>query len=274
MERNKVIDSVAGIMITYMVFTHICQHFGYEQSAIYMTLEHIFYFFMPWFFFKAGMFFKIGDYKIILQKSFNRLIRPFILYSLIGHICYCGICYLQGDLHLSTLVPYDSLLFQGSIPGNLPLWFLLTLFLCRIIFNFLTKKDVSVYWIAFFSLLLAFGLHLIDFKHPFYIANTMTGLFFMSVGYICANQKEITPPFLIICLLLYVVSLLFPNFVGMRSNHLYYGVYMLWIIYSVCGIILMNFIGYKFLNNVKVLSFLGAYSMEIYCLHWIVLLFL
>ena len=194
MERNNAIDSVAGIMITYMVFTHVCQHFGYEHSAIYMALEHILYFFMPWFFFKAGMFFKIED-NVIMKKSCKRLIRPFVLYSLIGHICYSSVCYLQGNLHLSTLIPYYSLLVQGSIPGNLPLWFLLTLFLCRIIFNFLVKKKVSVYWIALASLLLAFGLHLIDFKQPFYLANTMTGVFFMSVGYICTRQVKITPPY-------------------------------------------------------------------------------
>lgn len=140
MERNKAIDSAAGILITYMVFTYICQHFGYEQSTIYMALEHIFYFFMPWFFFKAGMFFKMEDYQTLFKKSCTRLIRPFILYSLIGHICYCGICYLQDNFHLSTLVPYYSLLMEGSIPGNLPLWFLLTLFTCRIILNFLQKK--------------------------------------------------------------------------------------------------------------------------------------
>lgn len=273
MERNKAIDSVAGILIIYMVFTHVCQHFGYEQSAIYMALEHIFYFFMPWFFFKAGMFFKIEDSKTLFNKSYTRLICPFILYSLIGHICYCGICYLQGNFHLSTLVPYYSLLMEGSIPGNLPLWFLLTLFACRIIFNFLYKK-VPVYLVAFASLVLAFGLHLIDFKHPFYVASTMTGLFFMSVGYILTKQMKITPPILLVCLLTYVLSLSFPSFVGMRSNHLYYGVYILWILYSVCGIVLMNFVGYKFLNNTKILSSLGKYSMEIYCLHWIPLLFL
>ena len=195
MERDKAIDSVAGIMITYMVFTHVCQHFGYEHSVIYMTLEHIFYFFMPWFFFKAGMFFKVEDNKVILNKSYNRLIRPFILFSLIGHICFCIVCYLQGNLHMSTLVPYYSLLMQGSIPGNLPLWFLLTLFLCRIIFIFFAKNDITVYWIALASLLLAFGLHLIDFKQPFYIANTVTGVFFMSFGYIYIRQMKITPPF-------------------------------------------------------------------------------
>lgn len=273
MERNKAIDSVAGIMITYMVFTHVCQHLGYEHSAIYMTLEHIFYFFMPWFFFKAGIFFKIEDNKIILKKSFNRLICPFILYSLIGHICYCGICYLQGNFHLSLLVPY-SLLLQESIPGNLPLWFLLTLFICRIIFNFLVKKGLCIFWIAFASLLLAFGMHLIDFKQPFYIANTMTGIFFISVGYICTRQVKISPPILLSCLIIYMLSMIYPSFVGMRSNHLYYGSYMLWIVYSLCGIIFMNFLGCKFLNNTKVLSFLGTYSMEIYCLHWIPLLFL
>lgn len=274
MERNKSIDSVAGLMITYMVFTHICQHYGYEKSSVYMALEHILYFFMPWFFFKAGMFFKIGDNKTVLKKSFDRLIRPFILYSLIGHICYCGICYLQGDFHLSTLVPYYSLLMQGSIPGNLPLWFLLTLFFSRIAFNVVMNKGCSPYWIAAVSLLLAFVLHVVNSKQPFYLANTMTGVFFMSVGYLYAKRAKITPPILLAYLLVYLMSQSFPSFVGMRSNHLYYGFYLLWIIYSVSGIVLINFLARKFLNNTKILSFLGTYSMEIYCLHWIPLLFI
>ena len=193
MERNKSIDSVAGMMITYMVFTHVCQHYGYDDSTIYMTLEHIFYFFMPWFFFKAGMFFKIGDNKTILKKKYSRLIRSFIIYSLIGHVCYCTICYVKGDLHLSTLVPYNSLLMQGSIPGNLPLWFLLTLFLCCIVFNAIIRKGCSPYWIAAVSLLIAFALHIMDFKQPFYIANTMTGVFFMNMGYLYARRAKITP---------------------------------------------------------------------------------
>ena len=86
----------------------------------------------------------------------------------------------------------------------------------------------------------------------------------------CKNH----PPILVFCLLIYIISQLIPSFVGMRSNHLYYGFYLLWILYSVSGIVLINYIGSKFLNKTKILSILGKYSMEIYCLHWILIMFI
>lgn len=194
MERNKAIDSVAGIMITYMVFTHICQHFGYEHSAIYMTLEHIFYFFMPWFFFKAGMFFKFGDNKTICYKGIKRLLFPFVKYSLIGHICYCLLCYFNGNIDWSVIFPYRSFLMEGSIPGNLPLWFLLSLFLCRVIFNELQNRKVPIYLVAIISVLVALMLHKIDFIQPFYVANVWTGMFFMTMGYFVKKYNLSSPP--------------------------------------------------------------------------------
>lgn len=277
MKRNKAVDFVAGIMITYMVFTHVCQHLDYDKSPLYVNMEHVFYFFMPWFFFKAGMFFHMGESKEVFKKSFDRLIRPFILYSFIGHLCYLVVCYIKGSFHLSTLIPWHSLLMQGSIPGNLPLWFLLSLFCCRIILNELIKRGISVSWIIVLSLLGAYYLHLINFEGPFYFANTLTGLFFMSLGYKCGP-----PRLLYVCILIYAISLAYPSFVGMRSNHLYYGFYLLWIIYSVCGILMANYIGSVVIKHscakrvpiIKILNLIGEYSMEIYCIHWIVLLFI
>lgn len=40
MERNKSIDSAAGLMILYMVFTHVCQHYDFNHSKVYVILEH------------------------------------------------------------------------------------------------------------------------------------------------------------------------------------------------------------------------------------------
>ena len=88
MNRNESIDTAAGIMILYMIFTHVCQHYHLENSTVYITCEHLLYFFMPWFFFKAGMFFKIGENKEVINKGIRRLLKPFILYSLLGHISY------------------------------------------------------------------------------------------------------------------------------------------------------------------------------------------
>ena len=41
MERDNAVDSVAGVMIIYMVFTHVCQHFHIQDTSFYMSLEHI-----------------------------------------------------------------------------------------------------------------------------------------------------------------------------------------------------------------------------------------
>lgn len=195
MKRNESIDSVAGIMILYMVFTHVCQHYHLEHSNFYMSLERLLYFFMPWFYFKAGMFFKVGNSKDVIGKSAKRLIKPFLIYSLVGHVCYCFFNYMKGALSLSVLVPYRSLLLTGSIPGNLPLWFLLSLFGCKVIFNFAMSRKISAELVASTSLVVVCLLHTIGFNHPFYVANVLTGLFFMSLGYIITKYKAITPPY-------------------------------------------------------------------------------
>ena len=274
MKRNESVDSIAGIMILYMVFTHVCQHYHWEHATLYIVMEHLLYFFMPWFFFKAGMFFKIGNNNDVFIRSTKRLLKPFILYSLIGHLCYCFLIYMKGELTISEFIPYKSLLLTGSVPGNLPLWFLLTLFGCRVIFNFILSKNIPVVVVALASLIVAFFLHVIGFNYPYYIANIMTGLFFMSLGYIQARQNANTPPILALGIIIYVLSLFYPSFVGMRSNHLYYGFYLLWIFYSVSGIITMNLIGGYLFGKNTFLRNVGRYSMEIYCLHWIILIFL
>ena len=74
--------------------------------------------------------------------------------------------------------------------------------------------------------------------------------------------------------MIYLLSMIYPSFVGMRSNHLYYGSYILWIVYSLCGIISINMLGYRFIKAINVFSVIGRYSMQIYCMHWVVLIFI
>ena len=190
--RDNTIDSVAGVMIVYMVFTHVCQHFGLVQSTLYLSLERVLYFFMPWFFFKAGMFFSLKDDKEVVRASASRLLKPFIIYTLLGHAVYVIVCAVKGNLALSVLFPVRQLVLNGSITGNLPLWFLLTLFICRILLNLIGKTKGRVLALCLLSLVAAFLMHLANFDHPYYLANTMTGLTFMCLGYIV--KKNYPPP--------------------------------------------------------------------------------
>lgn len=268
--RDNTIDSVAGVMIVYMVFTHVCQHFGLAQSTLYLSLERVLYFFMPWFFFKAGMFFSLKDDKEVVRASASRLLKPFIIYSLLGHVVYVIVCAIKGNLALSVLFPIKQLVLNGSITGNLPLWFLLTLFVCRILLNLIGKTKGRVLALCLLSLVAAFLMRITNFNHPYYLANTMTGLTFMCLGYII--KKNYPPPVVFVSIAIYAVSFLYPSFVGMRSNTLYYGYYLAWILGSMAGIIVINRVASTGVFEKMGLHFVGRHSMQIYCLHWIPLL--
>lgn len=48
-ERKEYIDAVAGIMILWMMFGHLQQ-----VTGLHLEYPNILFFFMPWFYYKAG----------------------------------------------------------------------------------------------------------------------------------------------------------------------------------------------------------------------------
>lgn len=54
-KRDESLDAVCGLMIVYMIYGHICLWSGIQQIE---WIPRLLYFFMPWFFFKSGLFFK------------------------------------------------------------------------------------------------------------------------------------------------------------------------------------------------------------------------
>jgi len=55
-QRRQDIDAVAGVMILWMVIGHLRQVCGLEWQS-----PAVLYFFMPWFYYKAGMMWKEGS---------------------------------------------------------------------------------------------------------------------------------------------------------------------------------------------------------------------
>lgn len=104
-ERQKYWDACAGVMVMWMITYHIFISAEIENCIQY-TLFNIFYFFMPWFFFKAGVFWRKKPINVVIRNGLKRLGIPFVL-SLhfgdtsfgvykygcraipIGHITYC-----------------------------------------------------------------------------------------------------------------------------------------------------------------------------------------
>lgn len=54
--RDYTIDGVSGLMISYMILVHIIIFFPSDSCTYWMRYLN---FFMAWFFYKGGMFFRI-----------------------------------------------------------------------------------------------------------------------------------------------------------------------------------------------------------------------
>lgn len=111
-QRDTSLDSVGGLMILHMISFHLRGYLGYEV----LDLENVlFFFFMPWFFFKAGMFWKMDSIKNVVVKGYCRLLKPFIIFSIIGHLCFCIRLFVERDYNWVhyVLSPFKALLRYG-----------------------------------------------------------------------------------------------------------------------------------------------------------------
>lgn len=144
--RNIYIDSACGILLIHMIIGHCCQWAGSNATTLYYKYTFCLGFFMPWFFYKAGIFYKTRPLKNVLIRSTKRLIVPFVIFSIIGtillwiyEICGIEIGTIKGPAHIVLII-------AGSVPGNMALWFLLSLFGCIVIYTCFQKiKAITPY---------------------------------------------------------------------------------------------------------------------------------
>jgi len=272
--RVRYYDSIAGILILYMIAQHVMLSCHLQQESVFIWLGRIFCFFMPWFFFKAGMFFHKTRWREMLQKSCKRLLIPFAIYSLIGLIVERGIAYLEGDHDWTNYViyPIKEVFLKGSITGNLPLWFLTTLFAVRILFWLLDHAKIHPLIIVLFGFILGFVAYKMCPK-VLYLRNIPMALSFYSLGtYLVDKQSEsvrsITNNYIIFATAVIYLTciILAPSVVDFRQNEVNEGSWFIWIICSSAGIILFNGLFEKF--DIHIFSQIGKDSMFYYCAHY------
>lgn len=184
-KRMRHLDIVAGILITYMVYVHVSQFFDFENVAFSKILQHLFGFFMPWFFFKGGMFFRDSPLRKIIYGGFKRLMVPYIIWTIIGVLVLSIIRYEHGiAFNFLTCIKgtLGCLALTGSVSGNLPLWFLLTLYLVRLIYKCSKLCNISAIAIVFVCFLGGLACNYYDITCPKYFANTLTAAMFFGGG--------------------------------------------------------------------------------------------
>lgn len=190
MKRIVSLDLVGGILILYMIITHACQKTGYNHNIL-DVMQHLFFFFMAWFYFKSGMFYKKDKLRACFNKGVDKLIVPFVSFSLLG-LFYTFIT--TSDLYETLYAGIRVLILQGAVVGNLPLWFFPSLFVVKVLYCWFDNKNAR--WLFFFLCLLLFISLKCLFKYlqfeyaPFIIFNcTMGGCF--SIWEIIFKQSSI-----------------------------------------------------------------------------------
>ena len=191
--RLQYFDIISGIFIIQMVLFHIFQFADYyENNSWFYPIHNFFFFFMPWFYFKAGFFIKRRENtKECIVNDFKRLIIPWIVWGVIGQLICISFEIFEGEKSLLKILlsPFQAIIFTGAPTGNLPLWFLPSLFLTRLIFQFIPQNRIYVTLIiaSILGALLSNWAFLTEGYHKlniFSVTTVFPGLVFLLVGHL------------------------------------------------------------------------------------------
>ena len=228
-KRIDFVDLTKGVCIILVVMTHIGGAFELLDRGSMLSC-----FRMPLYFFISGVFFKpYGSLSGFILRKINKLIIPFLFFYLSAFLLKYIIWKIApGVFHLPVSWKELLIVFHGHdlIKFNPPIWFLVALFNCNILFylvHFLRNK----YLPAMFALTLLIGcagfyLGKAQITLPLYLDVAMTALPFYVAGFwirrynffLFPNHRfdKLIPLFVLLALLVMHFT---ATTLGMRTNN-------------------------------------------------------
>lgn len=177
------------------IFLIILGHLPITNSHLH---KWIFSFHVPLFFFISGLLYKSKDnQKNYLKSNFRQLVLVIIPYFIISNIFTYIQDYIfyQNEISLNNnlLRPLMTTLLGKSEMG--PMWFFISLFWIRIIYNFqytCIKSKYNYLYIFLISILISYCIYIFNFKFNYYqITSTFIALPFYCIGVIVQKKKII-----------------------------------------------------------------------------------
>lgn len=271
-----------------MIYTcHIASHCGDPVPDIIAKINIALSFFMAWFFFKGGMMHKKQPSRIVIQKSVKRLLVPYAIFILLGVLLHGFLGIIKNNHITAIAFIKDELihyLYTSEIPTVAPIWFLLSLFVVRILFNYLVSKAHPVLITCIF-ILIAFGLSFLQkwgltkeiqiagfnfhILIPHYFGNICHGIALYSLGYYL-KDKQFQRIVFVLAILLFVLKIIIPAGIDFRANTTWRdSFYLLAVIYEIAGCIVINKIFKRFVDiKIPFVTYVGGNSMVYYLVHY------
>lgn len=246
-----------------MMFFHLCDE-TIAGTPYYYPILHTLSFFMAWFFFKSGMFYKDKKIQDVIKSGIKKYIIPAVIFSIIGFAFYL----LTFNPHATLSDELIYFYIFGSVHGHTPIWFLFSFFAVQLLFAIMRKCRLNPAIIATISLGLYFSSKYIGFR-PYWIYNTSLGLLFYSMGNLL-KEHQYNRIATGICIVIYLGLFFFHTNIDFQYGK--FNPFAIAIPWALAGCILTNTLFKAFPSLcVAPLKFFGHYAMEFYCTHIIVL---
>lgn len=272
MEKKRIefIDLAKGICIIMVVMGHCGSPLVIPGWEIVR---------MPLYFILSGLFFKdYGSWRNLLVQKTNKILIPFLFFYLLGYVGYYSIQMLAPQ-YLITEANGIWDMFDNRQFFNGPIWFLLCLFWCNIIFCTISlwiKNDMLR--IILVCILGTIGWYLGNVRHifvPLFMDVALTALPFFAFGYYLKRTPILYPNKydkynLLIALLFWGIAFILTQTTHFRLS-LHYNIIEGWSTYliSITSVISILFLC-KIFKRIPVISYCGRYSIIILCLHHLV----
>lgn len=262
-KRIEFVDLAKGVCITLVVLSH-CK----------VNLPYLAYIRMPLYFLLSGLFFKTyaGLWNFTLRKI-NKILIPFLFFYLTSFLIYLLISHFAPGIRINSDVETFYLLdpLYSRLCVNSPLWFLLSLFFCNIIFygiSIITKNNYIRAIMVLVLLVLERILCNYEIVLPLYLNKSLYHLPFFFLGYVLKQT-----------------DLLYYNEGGRNKDYIRLVIYVIlffglalipwWrmpkmltesmsFIISAIGVLALLFI-LKPIKKIPVISYYGRYSIIILC---------
>lgn len=175
-----------------MITLHTITFCGHKGDDWWSTVMAWSFFFMCFFFFKAGYFNKTvsGDTKAYIKDKAKRLLVPYVVWGSIGFVVYMIYLPFEMKRYGNPIEPmsWDHLWRTSAFWGNEPVWFLFSFFSAYILVHFIKKihiiKPISVFQtvVILACPFISYFMWTLDNPLPMSLGNVFMGVFFFNMG--------------------------------------------------------------------------------------------
>lgn len=266
-QRIEFIDLAKGICIILVTIGHCGVNIAIPGLEIVR---------MPLYFMLSGLFFKTyGDFTGFAIKKTNKILIPFLFFYIAAYILYYILKYTKPEFLITDATGILDIFTQRQY-FNGPIWFLLALYWCGIIFAGLTiviKRDavriLAILAIGWVGVLLG----RVNIIIPMFIDVALTAMPFYCLGYYLKQTKilysnKYDKYNILFAILLYAISYLISQNTTFRLAYHYNAIENIVAVYAIAITSVMAILYLcKIIKYIPIVSYMGRYSIIILCTH-------